>query len=204
MKKNMKKILAAGISASMVMMAAFPAFAGQWQQTEGSGSNQWWYEEDDGSYPANQWKEIESTWYHFNSDGYLDIGWKYISGKWYYMEDSGAMTAGTMYDGGYLNANGAWISTPVPPESYWVCSEKDEVYWTEKQVKYGLSGDMFVDNKDGSYTLTYTYDPAATVVPDLYNAIFVTAAFRFNGFSYSWQDTGESFIFTVTNVQDTY
>lgn len=204
MKKSMKKMLTMGLAASMAVMAVFPVFAGQWKQLEGGESWQWWYEEDDGSYPTNQWKEIDSKWYHFDGSGYLDVGWKYINNNWYFMESSGAMAAGTVYDGGYLNADGSWISAPVPPSNYWVCPEKDEAYWTEKQAKYGLSGDMFVDNEDGSYTLTCTYDPASTVTPDLYNAIFVTAAFRFNGFSYNWKDANGVFTFTVTNVLDTY
>lgn len=204
MKKRFKRLLTVGLAASLTVLAAFPALAGEWRQTEDGDSPKWWYEEEDGSYPAGQWKEIDSVWYHFNSGGYIDVGWQYIGGRWYFLEDNGVMAAGTVYDGGYLNGDGAWISNPVPPANYWECTEKDEEYWIKKQEKYGLTGDLFTDNGDGTYTLTRSYDTASTVVPDLYNAIFVTAAFRFNGFSYSWQDTGESFIFTVTNVQDTY
>ncbi len=51
----------------------------------------WWYQEDNGSWPANQWKMIGGQWYWFQSNGYMATGWKYISGNWYYFQPSGAM-----------------------------------------------------------------------------------------------------------------
>lgn len=67
---------------------------------DGPQNYQWWYQEDDGSYPANAWKEINGTWYHFDENGYLDLGWHAIDGKWYLFEDSGAMATSGNWEGG--------------------------------------------------------------------------------------------------------
>lgn len=62
-------------------------------------SNGWWYRNEDGTYPKNQWKELyeyeglkedpgNKRWYHFDVKGYMDTN------KWigeYYVGGSGAM-----------------------------------------------------------------------------------------------------------------
>ena len=55
--------------------------AAGWKQNK----NGYWWQENDYSYPKNQWKTIYGKQYHFNSDGYMDTGWKKIDGKWYYL-----------------------------------------------------------------------------------------------------------------------
>lgn len=70
----------------------------------------WWWQEDDGSWPASQWKRVSGKWYYFNSAGYMTRGWQQIDGKWYYMNSSGAMTTGWQRVGGkwyYMDASGA-------------------------------------------------------------------------------------------------
>ena len=77
-------------------------------------SRGWWYKRADGTYPKNQWEEINGKWYHFDASGYMQTGWqkignvwyffnaggdmvtgwKKISGKWYYFSTSGAMATG--------------------------------------------------------------------------------------------------------------
>lgn len=203
MKKGMKKLLTLGLTFSLAVSAAFPALAGQWKFLEGGESWQWWYEEDDGSYPVNTWKEIDSKWYHFDENGYLDVGWHFIDGKWYSMEDSGAMMTGTVFDGGRLGSDGAWVSDRIPPENYWVCSEEDEVYWINKMEKYGLSGSMFVDNGDGTYVLSYQI-PDDTLYPDFIDTVVTTATFRFNGFTYNWSMANKVLTFNVFDVQGFY
>lgn len=74
---------------------------------DGPENYQWWYQEDDGSYPANAWKEINGTWYHFDENGYLDLGWHAIDGKWYLFEDSGAMATSGNWEGGYILPDGS-------------------------------------------------------------------------------------------------
>ena len=44
----------------------------------------WWYRYPDGSYPKNQWLELD-TWYWFDPDGYAaKFSWRKIGGKWYF------------------------------------------------------------------------------------------------------------------------
>ena len=103
----------------------------------------WWYEEDNGSYPANQWKQINGNWYWFNKNGYMATGWQYIGGKWYYFQSSGAMLGEGwhvingnwfyMYASGemeadawignsYVNSSGAWVQGKTKVQEGWVQS----------------------------------------------------------------------------------
>ncbi len=70
----------------------------------------WWWEDADGSYPANAWKTIEDITYYFNDSGYMMTGWNYIDGNWYYFDESGAMATAWRYLGDawyYFGDNGA-------------------------------------------------------------------------------------------------
>lgn len=75
----------------------------------------WWYRNEDGSYPKNQWLQldawyyfneegyaecngwrlIDNKWYYFNNDCKMETGWLELDGKWYYLDQSGAMVTGT-------------------------------------------------------------------------------------------------------------
>lgn len=55
------------------------AFAG-WKQD----STGWWYENSDGSYPANKFVWIGGEKFWFNSAGYMHTGWLNQNGIWYY------------------------------------------------------------------------------------------------------------------------
>ena len=89
----MKKRIAMTAAAAM-MLAAFtsaPAFAGQWQ----SDAAGWWWQNDDGSYPANCWQ-----WLDGNQDGIAEC---------YYFDGTGYMLADTITPDGYqVDGNGAW------------------------------------------------------------------------------------------------
>ena len=81
--KKLISILAAGLlTASMAMTA----FAGSWQKN----STGWWYQNDDGSWPAACWQQINGAWYYFNAGGYM-------------LENS--MTP----DGYYVGPDGVWV-----------------------------------------------------------------------------------------------
>ena len=47
----MKKLAAIALSAVLALSLSVPAFAGTWKH-DGLG---WWYQKDDGSWPANCW-----------------------------------------------------------------------------------------------------------------------------------------------------
>lgn len=199
--KSAKRLLTMVVAAALAVIASFPAFAGQWKKTEGGEYWQWWYEEDDGSYPVNDWREIDSKWYHFDPDGYMDVGWHYIDGQWYFFEKDGVMAAGTEYEGGHLGTDGAWISDLLPPDNYYVCSKEDMAYWEAKQMDYWLSPKMFVDNGDGTYTLTGSFDPETCVMPDFYNTILAMASLRYNGFTATFEYGDGTYSFIVQDVK---
>lgn len=78
------KLITATLFATALM--SFSAYAGQWQQD----SMGWWYQNDDGSYPASEWKEIDGKQYYFGADGYM-------------------LSNTTTPDGYQVGADGAWI-----------------------------------------------------------------------------------------------
>ncbi len=59
------KVLVASLVLAASMSSA--AFAGEWKQD----SIGWWYQNDDGSYPVNQWLEVDGKQYYFNESGYM-------------------------------------------------------------------------------------------------------------------------------------
>ena len=70
----------------------------------------WWYQNADGTYPVNQWKDISGSWYYFDINGYMyEQGWHWIDGKCYYMYVNGAMAVDTWIDDYYVNESGAWV-----------------------------------------------------------------------------------------------
>lgn len=81
----MKKILLSATIALTLGMS-FTSYAGQWQK-DATG---WWYQNDDGSYPAGQWSEIDGKQYYFGEDGYM-------------------LANTTTSDGYQVGADGAWI-----------------------------------------------------------------------------------------------
>lgn len=82
MKMLIKKIavVACVVTLAFSMIPATVQAAG-WKQNK----NGYWWQENDYSYPRNQWKTIYGKQYHFNSSGYMDTGWEKIDGKWYYL-----------------------------------------------------------------------------------------------------------------------
>lgn len=81
---------------SLVFANSSPVFAGQWSKD----SVGWWWQEDNGSYPAGTWKWIDgdqdgtAECYYFNSDGY--------------------MLENTVTPDGYtVNAQGQWVSDGI-------------------------------------------------------------------------------------------
>ena len=74
------------------------AFAGQWKQ-DNIG---WWWQNDDGSYPVNQWQ-----WLDGNQDGVSEC---------YYFGADGYMFVNTTTPDGYaVNVDGAWIVNGTVP-----------------------------------------------------------------------------------------
>lgn len=75
-----------------------------WKQ-DGAG---WWYQNADGSYPANAWKQVNGRWYYFEANGYMASN-KWINGTYYVGGDGAMLTNTTTPDGYQVGADGAWI-----------------------------------------------------------------------------------------------
>lgn len=92
---RMKGRLIKGLALTFTISSlwSMTALAGEWK----SDSSGWWYQNDDGSYPKEQWQEIGGQYYYFKSDGYM-------------LADS--MTP----DGYYVDTTGAWVQSDVQPK----------------------------------------------------------------------------------------
>jgi len=142
MLKESKKMIAAALI-GVTIFTADPSMvqAATWK----SDSKGWWYCEDNGFYPANQWKKIDGQWYWFDGKGYMVTGWQKINGKWYYFETSGKMLQSTWkkinnkyyyfkssgcmatdawIENSYVDASGVWIPNQVKPKAQWMKSGK--------------------------------------------------------------------------------
>ncbi len=60
------KVLFSALIISVSM--ASTVFAGEWKQ---EADGRYWYQNDDGSYPVNQWQEIDGKQYYFDAGGYM-------------------------------------------------------------------------------------------------------------------------------------
>ena len=102
----MKKLAAIALSAVLALSLSVPAFAGAWKN-DGIG---WWYQKDDGSYPANQWFQESGDWYFFNYLGYrVDNAWI----GFYYLGKDGKMLHDTVTpDGHRVGSAGKWLTAP--------------------------------------------------------------------------------------------
>ena len=76
---------------AMSFFLVLSVFAGTWQK-DGNG---WWYQRDDGSYPAQQWEWIDG-----NKDGIAEC---------YYFYRNGYMAYNNSIDGYTVNNNGQWV-----------------------------------------------------------------------------------------------
>lgn len=70
----------------------------------------WWYKNQNGTYPADEWKLINGKWYYFDKVGYMKTGWILSNNVWYYLNKDGSMAVNcTTPDGYTVDENGAWI-----------------------------------------------------------------------------------------------
>lgn len=100
--------------------------SGSWVQSEKG----WWFKEADGSWPANQWKQLmwngSQQWYFFDQEGYMKTGWLDWNGKWYYLHPVSDGTMGHMYTGWgmidglwyYFGSDGALMVNSATPDGY--------------------------------------------------------------------------------------
>ena len=96
--------------------------AGKWVD----GSQGWWYQNADGSYPTG-WSQIDGQWFYFDGNGWMQIGWQMVNGAWYLLDSNIDGHQGQMLTGwqlvndhwyylndqgqlqaGWLNLDGGW------------------------------------------------------------------------------------------------
>lgn len=83
--------------------------SGAWVQSAENG--RWWYDNGDGTYPANSWKQIGDKWYFFDAQGYMQTGWIQWEGKEYYCSENGDMLTNCMTaDNYWVGEDGAKIA----------------------------------------------------------------------------------------------
>lgn len=83
--------------------------SGAWVQSPENG--RWWYQNADGTYPANTWMQIGDKWYFFDAQGYMQTGWIQWDGKEYYCSENGDMLTDCITPDNYLlGADGAKIN----------------------------------------------------------------------------------------------
>ncbi len=88
----MKKVQLFITTAILSTVMGMTALAGEWKQN----TIGWWYQNDGGSYPTNQWK-----WLDGNNDGISEC---------YYFDSNGYMLFNTTTPDGYtVNSNGSWV-----------------------------------------------------------------------------------------------
>ena len=96
----MKKLLTLLCTLFMVIIMAGSAFAGTWRTGQAPNQDKWWYDNDNGTYPANGWKWIDG-----NDDG--------IAECYCFDPDGWLYTNTTTPDGYTVNENGAWIENGI-------------------------------------------------------------------------------------------
>lgn len=81
----MKKIKLFLATLLLTLSMSITAFASEWKQD----TTGWWYQNDDGTYPANGFEKIDYYWYYFDETGYMKTGWLQTSDGWYGFHDNG-------------------------------------------------------------------------------------------------------------------
>jgi len=141
----MKKRTLAAIAAAAAFSAAmaFSAMAGEWMK-DGNG---WWFQNDDGSYPAGGLYSIGGKNYAFDAYGYMVENAWYQSpdtGRWYYALGSGELATNQWIGNDYyVGSSGAMMTDTWTPDGYYVGADGKWVPgMTEEQYYSGSPYDL--------------------------------------------------------------
>lgn len=218
-----KNLVAMAVTVGLVLSTSFNSFAGQWVY-DGPESYQWWYQEDDGSYPVSAWKEIDGKWYHFDENGYLDLGWHNIDGKQYLFDESGAMVTSGEWEGGNIRPDGslnAWyvgraydieqilyvdeVTNPQHPITHPVADWKKDIFSTISEATAELwEGDYSAQTKTYSFDFQVPANWYEEFPQPLLETLISWAVYEFrenlyiiNNYSYSTEGTNLHIELTV-------
>lgn len=179
-RKWMKQAAALAMTALVMTGTATTTFAGQWKQD----SKGWWWQNDDGSYPANKWE-----WLDGNKDGVAES---------YCFDASGYMLANiTTPDGYTVNTDGQWTENGV------VQTKKVEVQSTSTDSAQSTA-------KSGTYsTSEYDNNGISLAALDMFehtreeNAKYVeTKASEDMDMVYVWYENGLGVQYSKGNYND--
>lgn len=166
----MKKYLVTALIASaLALTTAMPSFAGQWQEN----AQGWWYQNDDGGYPANGWQWINGRSYYFDSQGYCLMDT--VTPDGYTVDASGAWTVNGVVQiqeqqpaatdtedtltGTYVAYNQITCRSTtivIPKDGLLRYTETGDGYHFDYYFDYGLEGNEI-----------YIYDPGLTIYYDM-------------------------------------
>ena len=144
---KMKKMLVAVLSLILALSMSITAFAGRWRQ-DGS---LWWYENDDGTYPANGFYVIRGDEYYFDVNGYMASSrWLHINGdRWVYATPSGALAKNCWVGNYYFDDEGIMMTSTWTPDGYYVDADGR---WDSSKGRQGGSGGSIGDIYPGYYS----------------------------------------------------
>ncbi len=122
-KRNYKKAAVIFLTVILILVSAqtVMALSGTWKQ-DGSW---WWFECDDGSYPANVIVTIRGNQYAFDVNGYMISNqWVHAPGYgWHYCTGSGKIAENQWVGNYYVGSDGVMLTNTWTPDGYWVDSE---------------------------------------------------------------------------------
>lgn len=135
-----KKLMTTILAGVMISAFSIPAYAGSWQ----SDSTGWWWQNDDGSYPANSWQWLDGNndgtaecYYFDGSKTYHDVIITYDAGSnsILYNDPASGYTATFTYFGAGLNG---WTSFELVSSE-----EKSSVFFSAPGVMEAYGWDDF-------------------------------------------------------------
>lgn len=132
-----------------------------WQKNETG----WWYQNSDGSYPANKWLKVGTEWFWFDERGYcITNNWQKINNQWYWFDERGAMTIGWKNIAGswyYFHENGSMATGWVKYRDKWYYLNTSNGFMESNAfIKHGAG--WYYLNDDG----TMAEKPEFTIEPN--------------------------------------
>lgn len=149
----MKRTKVLVMTLAISMIAASPVLA-EWKMED---DGRWWYQNEDGSYPANQWQEIEGKQYYFGEDGYMLANTTTPDGKQVGADgaqidniQTGDGTRGNPYNA-YVGADFSYNLTYFPEYNYSARLKLLEVVTGQRANEWVFSENMFNESEHGNY-----------------------------------------------------
>ena len=102
----------------------------------------WWWEESDGSYPKNSWKQINGEWFRFDNSGYCLINrWFFDEKDWFISINVGQWSqagCSSTIDGISSNQMAAWLKAGLN-------IVKHGISWKKKMVICYLNNSLSLE-----------------------------------------------------------